>query len=284
MQENQTANALERLLLGPIEKEYFWIGVYRRTGQKATRVGFRGPMPPCHEFEFGKGNVGLTAKIGVRKVIADVSQDAQYSLCFLQTASEMVEPIYFEEKLLGVIDAESDEKNYFTAPRVAKVQELAQRVAPILLAPENASAEAVIRRNLRLLDWVEGARQLHPHLAHWIGLYVREDFIFPEKKSSDLLLGPFLGETTEHVRIPLSKGICGMALREERTINVDDVTSHPEHIACSLSTQSELVIPLRNKQGEFIAELDIDSNQRAAFNPKVQADFEAYAARFAEWL
>ena len=278
-------NSLEKIFLEPLSQEFFWIGAYRRAGMKAKRVGFCGPLPPCHEFEFGKGNVGMVAQEGIRKVVGDVSDDSQYSVCFIETASELIEPIFFENKLLGVIDVESDEKNYFTPLRVEKVSSLAKLLAPIFLAPENDVAGVYVERNLRILSWLQEAKSIAPELCDWLGIYFKESFLFPEKKSTDLILGPYLGAATDHIRIPLNRGFCGLALAEERVVNVSDVTKDARHIACSMKTRSELVIPLKDKSGNFVAELDIDSNQLDAFSQKnIELKFTHYAATFAELL
>ena len=93
-------------------------------------------------------------------------------------------------------------------------------------------------------------------------------------------MGPFLGRSTDHIRIPIDKGFCGMALREEKTVNIEDVSKDDTHIACSMTTRSEIVIPLQDKKGEYVAELDIDSDKLASFTPELQAELEEFAKSF----
>ena len=126
---------------------------------------------------------------------------------------------------------------------------------------------------LKVMIWLEETKKLHPQVCDWIGVYYKESYLY-KIESSDLIIGPYIGEVTEHVRISLSKGFCGMALTEERTINVEDVKADNRHIACSLKTKSELVIPITDKSGNFVAELDIDCNHLKAFIPAIQIDFE----------
>lgn len=133
--------------------------------------------------------------------------------------------------------------------------------------------------NEKVFDWVKEAKEIAPELSDWIGIYYKASFILKED-STDLVLGPYLGEATDHVRIPLNRGFCGMALREEKVVNVEDVTQGQTHIACSLTTRSELVIPLKNEKGEFVAELDIDSNKISAFTAEIEQRFRAYASTF----
>ncbi|WP_127559700.1 GAF domain-containing protein [Nioella ostreopsis] len=79
-----------------------------------------------------------------------------------------------------------------------------------------------------------------------------------------LKIGPYQGG---HgcLQIPFDKGVCGAAARTGETQLVPDVDAFPGHIACASSTQSEIVLPVRNKAGDVIAVLDIDSNQPDAF-------------------
>jgi putative methionine-R-sulfoxide reductase with GAF domain len=109
-------------------RHYFWAGIYLVVGREVRRQAFRGPVPPCHTFAFGKGNVGTTGETGMTKVIADVSQDPTYSMCFLETKSEIVVPIKIASRTLGVIDVEGDKPNAFGG----KDRVLLERVATLL--------------------------------------------------------------------------------------------------------------------------------------------------------
>lgn len=108
----------------------------------------------------------------------------------------------------------------------------------------------------------------------WVGFY--------RAVGNDLLkIGPYQGG---HgcLRIPFRKGICGRCAREMRLINVPDVVSAPDHIACSTATRSELVLPITDCDGRLLAVLDIDSDAPAAFDavdetnlPKLNKYFNA---------
>ncbi|MBL9073399.1 GAF domain-containing protein [Tabrizicola sp.] len=96
----------------------------------------------------------------------------------------------------------------------------------------------------------------HP-LADWTGFY---RVTAPEL----LKIGPYQGGHGCLV-IPFSRGVCGAAARTGQVQNVPDVEAFPGHIACSSSTKSELVLPVRNGQGKLLGVLDLDSNTAAAF-------------------
>ena len=100
----------------------------------------------------------------------------------------------------------------------------------------------------------------------WVGFYrvVRKDL---------LKIGPYQGR---HgcLAIPFNRGVCGAAARDQKTIIVDDVKNFEGHIACSDSTQSELVIPCFGKNEELLGVLDIDSDQPAFFKKQDADDLD----------
>lgn len=93
----------------------------------------------------------------------------------------------------------------------------------------------------------------------WIGFY-RVD-----SSAKQLILGPFQGPMA-CTRIEHGRGVCGEVWATETTQIVADVNAHPNHIACSALSQSEIVVPVRNASGDVIAVLDIDSDELATFD------------------
>ncbi|WP_136439736.1 GAF domain-containing protein [Pacificoceanicola onchidii] len=79
-----------------------------------------------------------------------------------------------------------------------------------------------------------------------------------------LKIGPYQGGHGCLV-IPFSRGVCGACARTGDAQIVDDVEAFPGHIACSTSTRSELVLPVRNGRGDLLGVLDIDSDAPGAF-------------------
>src|SRR5450755_578747 len=95
---------------------------------------------------------------------------------------------------------------------------------------------------------------------NWVGFYMLE----PGANPPVLGLGHYRGAMTPHTRIPLNQGICGAAASSGKTVVVDDVKNDPRHLACSLETKSEIVVPVFVR-GQVAGELDIDSHFPAAF-------------------
>ena len=81
----------------------------------------------------------------------------------------------------------------------------------------------------------------------------------------ELILGPFQGPLA-CVHIKRGRGVCGTSWAEERTIVVADVNKFPGHIACSLLSRSEIVVPVRSASGEIVGVLDIDSTETNTFD------------------
>lgn len=119
---------------------------------------------------------------------------------------------------------------------------------------------------------VKSLRRLVPHF-HWVGIYLRQ--------GEELVLATWDGpEATKHTRIPIGKGICGLAAQTGETVIVDDVYADPRYLACFPQTRSEIVVPIF-KEGEVIGEIDIDSDEQAAFTGDDRALLEEITALLA---
>ena len=102
---------------------------------------------------------------------------------------------------------------------------------------------------------------LKKNVSHynWVGFYL----VNPEKQD-ELLLGPYEGEPTEHVRIPFGQGICGQAAKTSKPFIVQDVSKEKNYLSCSINVKAEMVVPIF-KKGKIIGELDIDSHVPSPF-------------------
>jgi len=109
----------------------------------------------------------------------------------------------------------------------------------------------------------------------WTGFYMLE--------GGTLVVGPYVGPHTPHTRIELNQGICGAAASQLKTIIVDDVHADPRFLACSITTRSEIVVPLMDGD-KCIGEIDIDSNRPSAFTPEDREMLEEVARSIVERL
>lgn len=129
-----------------------------------------------------------------------------------------------------------------------------------LIVQSNQSRDAKLMEVCRLLNAKFAA-------FDWVGFYLSNDL------DQTLILGPYIGLPTEHVRIPFGCGICGQAAVSHQTINVSNVTAESNYLACSLEVRSEIVIPII-KSGKFVGELDLDSHRSARFDTSDQQFLE----------
>lgn len=102
---------------------------------------------------------------------------------------------------------------------------------------------------------------------NWAGFYLLE--------GETLVLGPFQGKPA-CIEIPVSRGVCGAAVREDRSQLVPDVHAFAGHIACDSASRSELVVPLR-KKGAVIGVLDLDSPSLSRFTEADRTGMERLA-------
>lgn len=99
----------------------------------------------------------------------------------------------------------------------------------------------------------------------WTGFYLLDHGI--------LTVGPYQGAVA-CLLLEKNKGVCWAGINQGTSIVVKDVEAFPGHIACDCRSKSEVVIPLRNKEGAIIGVLDIDSKDLNAFDEVDAAELE----------
>jgi len=107
-----------------------------------------------------------------------------------------------------------------------------------------ASAASVLHHRIERASWTGFYRVVAPRL---------------------LRVGPYQGPPG-CLEIPFDRGVCGAAARTGRSQVVADVHAFPGHIACDADARSEIVVPVRDREGELVAVLDVDSHHPAAFD------------------
>jgi len=110
----------------------------------------------------------------------------------------------------------------------------------------------------------------------WTGFYLAS-----KDEDRILELGPYVGEPTDHTRIPYGTGICGQAAETLDTFVVQDVSKADNYLACSVDVKSEIVVPIM-KNDEFVGELDIDSHTLNAITPEIRELCETICKKLAE--
>ena len=103
-----------------------------------------------------------------------------------------------------------------------------------------------------------------PHYS-WCGFYYLSD--------GELIVGPYQGSVACQVLVK-HRGVCWAAIDQGKSLLVPDVEQFPGHIACDSRTKSEVVIPVRNKNGDAVAVLDVDSHSLNSFDDEDRAGLE----------
>jgi L-methionine (R)-S-oxide reductase len=119
-------------------------------------------------------------------------------------------------------------------------------------------------------------QHLHDRLPHfhWVGIYWL--------KGNELVLGPYVGPPTEHVRIPVGRGVCGTALAENMNQIIEDVRELDNYLACNLETRSEIVVLIRHPDtGKILGQIDVDGTEVGAFDESDEALLEVIGERIA---
>jgi len=111
----------------------------------------------------------------------------------------------------------------------------------------------------------------------WVGVYLLKE------EEQELWLHNYVGEPTEHAKIPVGTGLCGRAVEERTNLNVGDVSREEDYLACSPETQSELVILIRAGDDIF-GQIDIDSDEKDAFTEEDEIALIGVADKLAEQL
>ncbi len=126
-------------------------------------------------------------------------------------------------------------------------------------------------------DWIAAMATVACELHHTFDYYDWTGFY--RAVSDDLLVvGPYQG-THGCLRIPFDRGVCGAAARTRETQFVPDVEEADDHIACSSSTRSEVVVPVLTPDDTLLAVLDIDSDTLDAFTHVDQEMLERLCER-----
>jgi len=91
----------------------------------------------------------------------------------------------------------------------------------------------------------------------WTGFYLLEN--------GKLMVGPYQGPVA-CILLEKDKGVCWAGVNRQETILVEDVHQFPGHIACDSRSNSEIVVPLKTKEGLVFGVLDIDSKELSSFD------------------
>jgi len=241
----------------------------------------------------GKGVVGQVAMTRQPLLINDAATEAQYIVLNPEVKSELAVPLIAKNRLIGVMDLESEEAGFFRPEHLHLLTMTASRIAQAI---ENARLYTRVSRQAQQLEVLNeiavelaSILELKPLLER-VGQLLRR---LIEYQIFSIMLLDDKGETliTRYSwrfgysnapmrRMPVSTGLVGAAVREWRPINVPDVEKDPRYIPLNAETRSELIVPLFYK-GKIIGVLDLEHTKPGFFNDQHERILTTAAAQIA---
>ena len=251
------------------------------------------PQAARTRIPVGKGIVGHVALTRHPILVNDVTKDERYISANPDVRSELAVPLIAKNRLIGVLDLESEQEGYFRPEHLNMLTLTASRIAQAI---ENARLYARVSRQAQTLEVlneisveIASILELDPLLER-VGQLLRRlidyqmfSIMLLDERGDTLITRYAWRFGYSHApmrRIPINSGIVGAAVREWRPINVPDVNKDPRYLPMNPETRSELVVPLFYK-GRTIGVLDLEHTRPGFFNEEHERMLTTLAAQVA---
>ena len=241
----------------------------------------------------GRGIVGQAALLRKSLLIEDVSQTEHYVEANPNVRSELAVPLIIKNKVIGVLDLESEIPAYFTKEHQRLLELVASRMA---IAVENARLYTRVSRQAQTLTVLnEISREITSildldDLLERIGLLLKRviDFqmftilLWNERTEQfEHRFSTRYGERVTRERsVELGRGIIGTAAQQREPILSPDVRKDSRYLAVNPETRSELSVPLIYK-GEVIGVIDLEHTRVNYYNEDHVRTLSTLAAQVA---
>jgi sigma-B regulation protein RsbU (phosphoserine phosphatase) len=263
---------------------------------KELRMRFQiGHTPEVERMTFplGHGVVGQVAQSRNAILINDVTKAENYISANDAVRSELAVPLINKNKVIGVLDLESEELDYFRPEHLHLLTLTASRIGQAI---QNARLYARVTRQSQALEVLnEIAVELTSildldQLFERIGQLLRRliDYqmftIMLVNSRGDRLVTRYtwrFGHSSMPSRsMPINTGLVGAAVAEWRLINVPDVRLDPRYHMVNPETRSEMIVPLFYKN-RVIGVLDLEHVKPGYFHERHERTFITLAAQIA---
>ncbi len=241
----------------------------------------------------GKGIVGKVAETRQAMLVNDVSRSVDYIEVNPQVCSELAVPLIVKGRLLGVIDIESEQLNYFRPEHLHLLTLTASRISQAI---ENARLYSRVARQAHTLTVLnEIAREFTsildlPVLFARIGELMRRllDFqfftIWIINENDGVLESRFATRFGELVdfgeRLPVNRGLVGAAIAEGKLVHAPDVRKDSRYFLKNKETRSELIVPLIYKN-TVIGVLELEHTRSNYFTEDHERTLTTLASQIA---
>ena len=244
-------------------------------------------------YPLGKGIVGQVALTRQPVLLNDVSLADYYLPANPDVRSELAVPLIAKNRLIGVMDLESEQAGYFRPEHLHLLTLTASRIAQAI---ENARLYARVSRQAQTLTVLNeisaeltSILDLDPLLAK-VGQLLRRlidyqmfSIMLLDEKGETLITRYAWRFGYAHAplrRVPITSGLVGAAVREWRPVNVPDVRKDLRYLPMNPETRSELIVPLFYK-GRVIGVLDLEHTRPGFFNEEHERLLTTMAAQVA---
>jgi sigma-B regulation protein RsbU (phosphoserine phosphatase) len=241
----------------------------------------------------GRGVVGQVALTRQPVLLNDVTTAENYVEVNPEVRSELAVPLIAKNRLIGVMDIESEQAGYFRAEHLRLLTLTASRVAQAI---ENARLYARASRQAQTLTVLNeiaveltSILDLDP-LLEKVGQLLRRlidyqmfSILLLDEKGETLITRYAwrFGHTHAPQRsLPITTGLVGTAVREWRLVNVPDVSKDARYVETNPETRSELIVPLFYK-GRIIGVLDLEHTRAGFFTEDHERVLTTLAAQVA---
>jgi diguanylate cyclase (GGDEF)-like protein len=242
----------------------------------------------AHRVPVGKGLTGTAAKLKRPIYAADVNKDSRYIERVKETKSEVAIPLMVRDEVVGVLDFQSDQLEYFDAGMIDLLTLFSTQAS---MALENARLYSLERRRAEQLEAINAvARQttavldldeLLTVVCRLILEWFHIDHVAVLLSEGDTLrVRAYEGTLTPNVamgdQLAPGAGLASQALAQSKSLIENDVSVVESYIAGFLETKSEMCVPLIFF-GEKLGVLALDSASHDAFDPEDVQPLESVA-------
>ena len=291
-----TLRRVAELVRKVIDYEIFAILLLNEKTQELRvrfHVGYPKEIADRVNIKVGEGVTGQAAQLRQAVLVADVLDADGYIDAVPNVRSELAIPLIIKNRVIGVIDIEAREPDYFTEEHKRLLTLIGSRMA---VGIENARLHTRTTRQARtLLLLNEIARELTSilnldELFRRIAELVSR--LIDYQMFSILLLDSntqklqhrfaLRFKETIHIKhdIPQGRGIVGAAAESRQAVLVSDVSKDPRYVLLNPETRSELAVPLIYKD-KVIGVLDLEHTRRGFFNEDHKRTVTTLAAQVA---
>jgi sigma-B regulation protein RsbU (phosphoserine phosphatase) len=242
-------------------------------------IGHRREVVEHWRIPLGDGIIGAAAATGQAIRVGDVLKDPRYMAAVDAVRSEMPVPLIVRGRVIGVMDIESRDPDYFTpaqqniltlvASRIgtavenARLFENARKQAETLLLLNEIGREA--NSTLQVEEVLRRAAELTKRLIDYqmfsILLYDETGNVFRHRVTVK-----FGQRVQEKSTVPAHEGIVGAAASLRQPVVVPDTALDPRYRMVNPETRSELAVPMVSKN-RVVGVMDLESPQLNYFTP-----------------